>query len=319
MKKFFAVLLAIALCAGAFTGCGSTESSDDTLSIVVTIFPEYDWVKQILGDTGENADVTLLLDSGADLHNYQPTAADIVKISNCDLFVYVGGESDEWVEDVLAQAQNEDMVVLNLMEILGDRVQEEETVEGMQTEAEEEHGEAEMDEHVWLSLKNAEVVCGKIGEVLSILEPENAETYAANAQAYCEQLNALDEQYRQVIGNAGCQTLLFGDRFPFRYLVEDYGLNYYAAFSGCSAESEASFDTVVFLADKLQELGLSSVMILEGSDGKLAQTILDTAGSDAAILTMDSMQTITHADADSGVTYLSIMEQNMEVLGQALN
>lgn len=335
MKKLISILIVFCVSAGVLTGCSTNGNSGDQLSIVTTTFAEYDWVREILGDRADNANITLLLDSGVDLHNFQPTADDIVTIAGCNMFIYVGGHSDEWVEDVLAQVKNEDMIVINLMDVLGDCVKEEEIVEGMEHEHEEDRAEDEYtdedeseheenhkhedDEHVWLSLKNAKVICKEIAEKLCALDPENAETYTENLSAYCEKLSMLDEEYKKAVDEAPVKTLLFGDRFPFRYLVDDYGIQYYAAFSGCSAESEASFETIVFLAGKVDELGLSAVMTLEGSDTKIAQTVVDTSKvANAEILTLNSMQSITQKDINSGGTYLSIMASNLEVLKEAL-
>lgn len=322
MKKMISMLTALCLFAGVLSGCGAAGRSDGKLSIVTTIFPEYDWVKQILGDRMEQAEVTLLLDNGVDLHSYQPTADDIVTISACDMFVYVGGESDEWVDAVLAQVTNEDRVVVNLLDVLGNAVKEEEIVEGMehQEHTGEEHEEQhEMDEHVWLSLRNAQTICQAISGQLCGLDPENADIYTANTEAYCQKLTALDAEYAQAVSAASTNTLLFADRFPFRYLVDDYGLDYYAAFAGCSAESEASFETIVFLVEKVDELGLTSVLTLKGSDADIAQTVISTStAKNAKILVLDSMQTITAKDADNGITYLSVMESNLQVLKEAL-
>jgi len=320
MKKyiwnlFLAALLSVCVGTTAFA-----DESGEPIQIVATIFPEYDWVQQILGAQADNAELTLLLDSGVDLHNYQPTVDDILAVSDCDLFIYVGGESDEWVDDVLKEAVNEDMVVLDLLEILGDAAVEEETVEGMETgEEENDEEETEYDEHVWLSLKNAQVFCEAIAEALEGIDPDHADLYAENAAEYLSELAALDEAYQAAVDEASVTTLLFGDRFPFRYLTEDYGLDYYAAFSGCSAESEASFETITFLAGKVDELGLNYVMTIESSDGKIAQTIIScTSTQEQEVLTLNSVQSTTLQDAAEGVTYLSIMEENLEVLTQAL-
>ena len=530
MKKIFALLLALLMLASVLAGCASEQVNNDTnpetkpdasantdvnakpaaekapeksLKIVTTIFPEYDWVREVLGDQAENDELTMLLDNGVDLHSYQPTADDIVKISDCDLFIYVGGESDGWVDDALKNATNKNMKVINLLEVLGDSVKAEEVVEGMQeTEhdrdhdhskevstfeddevqdrslsdwagdwqsaypfaldgtlddafaamAEEsemtakeyktyyqngyktdisniniegdhieftyedgkkaasdykyvgyyiqnwstgtkaamyrfeavdrtsgapiyiefndhmiesaapehfhirmsnesfdaivdpekswptffpadmtgedlcehmeghghDHGE-EKDEHVWLSLKNAKTLVAAIADALQELDPDNKDTYAANASAYIEELSALDGAYQSAVDGAARKTVLFGDRFPFRYLVDDYGLSYYAAFAGCSAESEASFETVSFLAKKVDELGLPCVLTIEGKNHKLAETIVQsTAGKNQKVLTMDSMQSMTSKDAANGATYLSVMEQNLSVLKEAL-
>lgn len=306
------------------TGCADTEQNaagsaeDDTsLSIVTTIFPEYDWVRNVLGD--EDADITMLTDGGVDMHSFQPTADDIVKISECDLFIYAGGESDAWVEDALKQSGNENMKVIDLLDVLGDSVREEETVEGMEAEAEEEEGETEYDEHVWLSLKNAEVICDAIADSLAELDPGNAENYRSNASAYKDELAALDEEYQTAVDKASQNTLLFGDRFPFRYMVDDYGLNYYAAFAGCSAETEASFETVRFLAEKVDECGLKYVITLENGDQSIAETIIEnTENKDQEIIQMNSMQSVTSDDIADGATYLAIMQENLDALKLAL-
>ena len=507
MKKMIPLFLVLTMVVGLLAGCGKKnaaetgESDSNKLSVVTTIFPEYDWVKEILGDKADNAEVTMLLSSGVDLHSYQPTADDIVKISDCDLFIYVGGESDKWVDDALKEATNKDMKVIDLLEVLGDSVKTEETVEGMQEtehahdhskevstfedhevqdrslsdwagswqsaypfaldgtlddafaamaeegemtadeyktyyqngyktditnidiagdhiaftyedgekvgsdykyigyyiqnwstgtkaamyrfeavdrtsgapvciefndhmiesaapehfhirmsnesfdaivdpekswptffpadmtgedlcEHMEGHGhdhEEEADEHVWLSLKNAKTLVAAIADALQELDPDNKDTYAANAAAYIEKLSTLDGAYQAAVDGAARKTLLFGDRFPFRYLVDDYGLSYYAAFAGCSAESEASFETVSFLAKKVDELKLPCVLTIEGKNHKIAETIVEnTAEKNQKILTMDSMQSTTSEDVANGTTYLSVMEQNLSVLKEAL-
>ena len=320
MKKITALLLALLMLAGVLAGCGKQNDTNktDKLSIVTTIFPEYDWVKEVLGDKADSAEITMLLDNGVDLHSYQPTADDLIKLSDCDLFVYVGGESDGWVEDALKSAANRDRKVINLLETLGDSVKEEETVEGMQEE-EEDHEEKEYDEHVWLSLKNAKTLVGAISESLQELDPGNKDTYAANADAYVQKLSALDAEYQKAVSAGTYKTLLFGDRFPFRYLVDDYGLSYYAAFAGCSAESEASFETVSFLAGKVDEGKLPCVLTIEGAQHKIAETIVkNTAGKNQKVLTMDSMQSTTSQDVANGTTYLSLMAKNLDVLKEAL-
>ncbi len=348
MKKITSILLMLALIACLFAGCGTSsnnnnESQSAEMSIVTTIFPEYDWVMNVLGDNPAGAKVTMLLDNGVDLHSYQPSADDMLKIADCDLFIYVGGESDGWVDDALSEAVNKNMVVINLLDELGDAVKEEEIVEGMQEEEhdhdhdededhdedhDEEHDEhehehedgPEYDEHVWLSLRNAAALTGSISEALQKLDSANAAVYKANAEAYVAKLNALDEQYKAAVAAAPVKTLLFGDRFPFRYLTDDYGLDYYAAFVGCSAETEASFETIVFLANKVDELSLGAVMTIEGKNHSIAETIVNnTSSGDQKILTMDSMQATTGKDAQNGVSYLSVMESNLTALKEALS
>lgn len=340
-KKILSTILSAAFLSISLFGCSAKSNSvgevnnsatkESTLSVVCTVFPQYDWVRQILGNQLEGTKLTLLLDKGVDLHSYQPTAEDIVTISNADLFIYVGGESDAWVEDVLVKPHNERMVVLNLMDILKGEMKEEEVVQGMQADTDH-HDEAEearendaqeafeYDEHVWLSLKNATKVCHSISEALSSLDSQHAEGYQNNCEAYITQLSNLDAEYDQVVTQAERTTLLFGDRFPFRYLVDDYQLTYYAAFVGCSAETEASFETVRFLASKVDELKLPVVLVLENSDQKIAKTIINnTQEKNQTVLVLDSMQSVTLDDIEGGANYLSIMKGNLDVLSEALS
>ena len=332
MKKYISILLAAVMAVCCLSACGQNnantntqakDNNDKQVKVVTTVFPEYDWVKEIAGDEVSNMDLTMLLDNGVDLHSYQPTADDIMKISDCDLFIYVGGESDAWVEDALKEAYNKDMKVINLLDVLGSSVKEEEVVEGMEAEEEEAKDgaeeEAEYDEHVWLSLRNAKVLCKAIADDLAEIDTENANTYQENEKAYADKLDELDKKYQETVDSASQKTLLFGDRFPFRYMVDDYGLSYYAAFVGCSAETEASFETIAFLAGKTDELGLKNIMTIEKSDQKIAKTIIEnTKEKNQGILTLDSMQSTTSDDVKKGATYFSIMENNLNVLQEAL-
>lgn len=348
MKKFISILLVVIIPLVFISGCSSNPSlltenlgtqEDGKLQIVTTIFPIYDWTKEILGDKTDNLELTMLLDNGVDLHSYQPTVDDLVNISTCDIFIYVGDPSDSWVEDALKNATNKDMVVINLLESLGDSVKTEEIIEGMEEsdhnhdhddehdhedeheeESDHEHDhEGEPDEHVWLSLKNAKALSQVIGDKIIQLDPDHKDDYLANISAYMEKLSALDEKYQATVDNTKNKTLLFGDRFPFRYLVDDYGLEYYAAFSGCSAETEASFETISFLSNKVDELNLSSVLTIENTQHKIAETIVANASKkNQQVLTMDSLQSTSFEDSKNGITYLSIMEKNLEVLKEAL-
>ncbi len=331
MKKILTLITCLLVFAGVFTGCGSSSASGSgskKLSIVTTIFPEYDWVRNIVGDREKDVDLTMLIDNGVDLHSYQPSTDDIVKISKCDIFIYVGGESDEWVEDTLKQAANKEMIVIDLLDVLGDKVKTEEHKEGMEhdhdhddhDESEHEHeDEEEKDEHVWLSLKNASALCEHICDKICEKDSAGKDTYKSNTKAYIEKLEKLDKQYKEAVDAAGNKTLVFADRFPFRYLTDDYGLDYFAAFAGCSAESEASFETVVFLAKKVDELGLKSIVQIEGSKGDIAKTVKDnTKSKDQQIITLDSLQSVTKKDVDGGLTYLGEMEKNLGVIKDAL-
>ena len=326
-KNIVTLALVLTLAVSSLVACGSVKNShlqsssneDVKYEIVCTIFPIYDWVKNIVGDN-DNVNVTLLLDQGTDIHSFQPTTADIALISDADMFIYVGGESDEWAEDAASEAVNKKQIAVNLMEILDDEVVEEEIKEGMQAEEEDsKEDEVEYDEHVWLSLKNAQTIVSQLTDKISEMDEANQETYVQNSAMYMSQLASLDAQYQAVINIASQNTLLFADRFPFRYLVEDYNLDYYAAFVGCSAETEASFETIAFLAEKLKELGLSKVLIIENSDGKIADTVIEQAGTSATKAVLNSMQSVTADDVKDGITYISIMQDNLEVLKEALN
>ena len=335
MKKKFTivfVLLMVAVLtvtAFAFTGCKGKD--DGKLKIVVTIFPEYDWVMNVLGDRASDVSVTLLLDSGADLHSYNPSVADIVAMAQADLFIYVGGESDDWVDDALKNAKNKNMRTMNLLELLGEKVYEEEIVEGMEHDHDHDHDhededhdhdeeEVEYDEHVWLSLKNAAFYVDLIAKELAAEDPDYADTYTANAAAYVASLNALDARYTEMVAAASRDTILFGDRFPFRYLVEDYGIKYLAAFVGCSAETNASFETIAFLAGKVDELDLSVILKIESSTEDIARGIRDASTKkNQQIKVLDSLQSSTKKEYAAGRTYLAVMESNLSVLESALN
>lgn len=380
MKKrgLFKIVSAVLMSAFLVAGCTSTKgtgsvSSDSTsansessssdkgssakidsdkkkLSVVCTIFPEYDWVKEIIAGKEDKYEVTMLLDKGTDLHSYQPTADDIAKISACDLFIYVGGESDGWVDDALKESSNPNMQVINLMEVMGDSAKEEEVKEGMQAEEEHDHdhdGEAaehdhdhdkeanhdhdhdhdntdeaeiEYDEHVWLSLRNTKKLVAEIEKAVEKIDAENKQVYEENTSKYLSKLDELDKEYEKAVSEAKRKTVLFGDRFPFRYMVDDYGLDYYAAFVGCSAETEASFNTVVFLANKVDELNLPVVLTIEKSDQKIAKTIIEnTKEKNQKIEVMNSLQSVTGDEAKNGTSYYSVMKDNLEVLKKALN
>ena len=519
-RKKSLTALSLITSAVLLTGCGAessvstksstktAEKSKDRMNIVCTIFPEYDWVREVMGDHFADADITYLLDSGTDLHNFQPTADDILKISTCDLFIHVGGESDQWVGDALNAATNKDMKVIDLMELLGDKAKVEELKEGMQEEEHEhdhehskevstfeddevqdrtlsdwagewqspypfvldgtldeaweamaetkgkmtaeeykeyyktgyetniksvkidgdnitytyddgktvssdykytgyfiqdwsggtraamyrfeaedknsgapvyiefndhmiepaeaehfhlrmsnesydaivdpekywptffpadmsgeeicdhlaghdkdeeehdhDHEEEEYDEHVWLSLRNAKLICAEIANTISEIDPDNADDYKANLSDYTAKLDSLDKELSDITASAKNKTLVFGDRFPFRYLVDDYGIDYYAAFVGCSAESEASFETISFLAGKINELGCDTIFTIENSDRSIAESIIRTSDNKKCeIAELNSLQSVSSNDVKSGVTYLSLMQQNYEVL-----
>lgn len=318
LKRLNIIFVMLALI--CLSGCdGSTQKKDeDKIKVVCTAFPQYDWVREIAGDNMENIDLILLGD-GADLHSYQPSAGDIVTISDCDIFIYVGGMSDNWVDDVLAQASNKDMTVINMMDILSDKLHEEEH----DHDEEENHDNdlIEYDEHVWLSIKNAIIICEEIRDALLCTDnsSENSQLYEDNCKTYIEELEILDEEYKNAVDNAKYDTLLFGDRFPFIYLVDDYDLNYYAAFLGCSSDSEVGIETIVFLAGKMDELELPAILVVEGSTTDLAKTIVEsTKNKNYPILEMDSLQIVTEDEINDGKNYIDTMNANLDVLRQAL-
>lgn len=341
IKKIIVVaLLAMTM---VLTACGgSVTKNNDKLKIVCTLFPQYDWTREIIGDN-DNIELILLCESGSDLHSYQPTADDIITISNCDMFIYGGGISDKWVEDTLKQASNKDMIVINMLDVIGDNAKKEEVVEGMEAhehthddessehdeEVEEEHSDSDhdhyldptgYDEHIWLSVSNAKLVCGEICTGLCKLDDANKATYEDNLTSYTSKLDELDGKYKAMVEEATFDTILVADRFPFRYLTSEYGINYYAAFVGCSSETEASFETVKFLANKTDELKLANIIVVDGSTQDVAKTVIEsTSSKNQNILVLDSMQAVGKKRIDTGETYLTIMEGNLLVLSEALN
>ena len=324
MKKTIAVLISALLVLSLFAACGKqpvqqpdpTEPANDTakLNVVCSIFPPYDFVRTIAGD---KVDLTLLLDSKTDLHSYSPTADDIMKISQADLFVNIGGESDDWAEDVIASAANENLKVVSLIDLVN--AVEEEALPGMQEE-EEEHEEEEgpeYDEHVWTSLKNVIMIVPALTDTLCELDAANADFYRANSTGYLQSLQALETQYAETIGAAARKTLLFADRFPFRYLADDYDLTCYAAFSGCSAETEASFETMTMLVDTVKEQNLPYILMIDGSDGSVAESVSRQSGAEIRVL--NSCQSVSADDIAAGATYLSIMNDNLQIINEVLN
>lgn len=329
------------------------KGNSNKISIVCTTFPQYDWVKNILGEEAERFNVTLLLDNGVDMHSYQPAVKDIATAGSSNLFIYVGGESDTWVEDALKEAKNKDLKAINLMETLDNSVKEEEVVEGMQEEREslghsheksskekqeqtqkESHEnsqeingqkeaadeEPEYDEHIWLSIRNAEIMVKNIEKAIEQLDSDNAKVYQTNAENYIKKLDTLDKQYANTIQNAKYKAILFGDRFPFRYMADDYDLKYYAAFAGCSAETMAGFETVTFLAKKADELRLPVILTIENSDDRIAEAVKsNTTKKNQKILAMNSLQSVTKEQIADGITYLQVMQENLSVLSEALN
>lgn len=311
MKKLLCLILVILMLIPCFCACGNMTA--EAPELVVTIFPLYDFAREILGENPAGLDIELLQKNGTDLHNFQPSAEDVALIGLAKLFVYIGGESDEWAEAALAQTKPGK--VCRMMDAVN--ALEEQTVEGMQEEEEEEE-EGVADEHIWLSLRNAQKMVQKLCDDICAVDPANEALYRANAAAYTQKLSALDEAYQTAVSEAANDTILVADRFPFRYLAADYGLTYYAAFSGCAASLDVSFETVAFLSEKLKELQLPAVLMIDGSDGSVAQTVVQTAGTDTKILTLHSCQCVSNAELSNGTTYYDIMLTNLDILKEAL-
>ncbi len=354
MKKL--TLLALTLSTAAIlTACNTssaapelevTDTSNSKLSIVATSFHEYDWVNQIVGEDNDTFEVTLLMDTGVDLHSYEPSVEDISMITNADLYIFNGGLSQTWVYDLMEDDTN----VINVMSTLGDAVKNEVTVEGMQagshahedehdhddhdhedehahdhdhaheeeTHTDEAHAPHE-DEHVWLSLNNAMDVCQVIADEVSKLDQENADVYAKNAETYISSLEELDASFETAIKEAPRDTLLFTDRFPFLYMMNDYEVEYFAAFQGCSAETEATFETIAFLSDKINELDINNLLIIDNGLVELANTVKNNSDNkDCEILTLHSMQSVSTEEISNGTSYYDIMSSNLETLKLAL-
>ena len=324
IKKIISIIMVLVL----FAACGGKiEKEEDTkIQVVTTIFPFYDWCRKLAAGSN-NVVMTQIVSSSSDLHSYQPTAKDILTITQADIFIYGGGESDEWVQGVLEQSENADLKTIDLLKELGSAALEEEIKEGMEAdhdheheeeheeEHDHEHEEGEYDEHVWLSLKNTQLFVRSIAAALCEKDPENKEVYEANLADYLTKLSDLDALYQETADGKNKQILLFADRFPFLYLCKDYGLDYYAAFNGCSAETEASFETIRFLAEKAKEYSLNVILTIEDSNVKIAETVKENAdNADIVILSMNSMQSGMSENDD----YLSLMEKNLEVLKKAL-
>ncbi len=297
------------------TGCGAPaarEEESGRLQVITTIFPQYDFVRQIAGG---QADVRMLLKPGEEIHSYEPTPQDIRDIQNCDLFICVGGENDVWVEEILESMGEEAPETLRLME----GMQEEKGAHEHEDEGhdhEEDHDHEEADEHVWTSPVNAAVITARIAEAMEEKDPANAALYRENAEAYIGELKRLDDSFRRLTESAVRRTLVFGDRFPLRYFAEEYGLDYYAAFPGCSADCEPSAATMAFLINKVRQEQIPVVFCIEFSNGNIARAICETTG--AAPMTFYSCHNVTADQMKAGVTYIDMMEDNLLVLEKAL-
>ena len=321
MKKSTKIIISfvaiIVLAIGAIIGINNITKNHEKISIVATNFPAYDFARAVAGD---KADIKLLIKPGAETHDFEPTPSDIIDIKNSKFFVYTGGESDEWIEDILSDIDVKKTKLIKMMDSV--EVVEEETVEGMEHEHEHEHEheedeeEIEYDEHVWTSLKNAQKIVNKIKDELVQISPEHKDDFEKNAEEYNKKLNKLDKEFEEIVENGNRKVVIFGDRFPLRYFVEDYGLKYFAAFSGCSEQTEASSKTIAFLVDKVKSEKIPVVLKIEMSNGNIARTIAKETG--AKVLTFNTAHNVSADDFRNGKTYAKIMEDNLVVLKEAL-
>lgn len=315
MKKFFAILIALSL-ALSLAACGEAPEDDNGgISVVATTFAPYDFARQLVGDMGT---VSMLLPPGSESHSYEPTPKDILEIQNADVFIYVGGESDAWVTDVL-ESVGEGVRAVTLMDCV--ELLEEETVEGMEAEVHDhEHGEegheAEYDEHVWTSPRNAALICEKIAAALCEADPANASVYNANLAVYSAELAKLDAAFTGIVADGARKTIIFADRFPLLYFARAYGLTYYAAFPGCSEDAEPSAATVAFIIDKVREEDIPVVFHVELANEDMADIVCDETG--AVKRQFNACHNVTRAQFNAGVTYLDLMWENTEVLKEAL-
>lgn len=349
MKKITLSIILILTLSFILVGCGSSttneDTSDDTAStetgdtqdsdktIIATSFYQYDFIQNILGDTNA-VNLRLLNESGTDVHSFEPTTEDIVDITQSSLFVYNGGTSEAWVNDIVQSAdgssnflklmdsvETKNVEIVEGMEEIHSDEESAETTEGEEQASNEttEH-EDEIDEHIWLSIKNSIKLVNTLTDEICEIDPDNEETYRQNADAYIVELRNLDSEYKEMTNNIASNLIVVADRFPFMYLLDDYHIDYYAAFDGCSSESEASFETVAFLATKLDENELNYVIVTETPiDGLADSVIASTTSKNQEILTLNSMQTISLDDINGGANYIDLMKENLTTLQTALN
>lgn len=321
-SKLLSIMLALVLAAAVFTGCESSKGSDadngsdsgqgEKLSVITSNFPPYDFLREIGGD---KIDLSMLITPGAESHSYEPTPKDIAAVNSCDIFVYVGGKSDAWVGSLIGSGDNKDMKVVTMMdcvELLDEPHQGEEDHNHQNEESED-----SKDEHVWTSPKNAILIVDKLTEALCEADPDNSDYYRENSASYKEKLEKLDAGFTEVTENAKRKTLVFGDRFPFNYLVNAYGLDYISAYPGCSTDTDVSSADIARIIDYVKENDIPVVFYLELSSGNIADTICEATG--AKKLLLHSCHNLSKEDFESGVTYLQLMENNLKNIEEALN
>ena len=330
-KRIISILIAaiIILSSLSICACSSSESFDDNakIKILCTLFPQYDWLRTITEGV-DDVSISLIIANGTDPHSYQPTAADIMNISNCDMLVYVGGDSDTWVKKAIEQSKNDSLTAIALTELnditLHNISSASHTHEGHSHDehSHEGHSHSALDEHLYLSLNNACEAVGELATALSRLDPDNKEIYKQNALEYTVKLSNLGESFKNDIESIpeNERFILFADRFPFVYLLSDYNIHYSAAFEGCTTDVDADFDTVIRLTKEADEHNVKYIAVTESSDKALANTvILSTKSKNQKIVTLNSMQSISNKQINNGATYISIMEQNIKQIKVALD
>ncbi len=307
IKKVIICVFSLALAVLPLCSCGEVQS-ESGVSVVTTIFAPYSFAREL---AGENADVTMLLPAGADSHSYDPTPKALLAVSKCDIFIYVGGEADSWVENIISAAENPDMKIIKLIEHTDGLICAEHDHDHGH-----EHSHSEYDEHVWTSPRNAALACEAIAEALCEVDEENAGAYRENLASYRAELAALDEEFKAIAAQGARKELVFGDRFPLIYFAEAYGLSYHAAFPGCAGNTEPSAATLAELIMHVKEENIPAVFHLSLSTGNIADAICDATG--AKKLPFHACETVSKADFDAGVTYIELMRENAEALREAL-
>ena len=311
--KYIKYLFLIIICVFVFTGCKVNKNTVNKKTIIVTNFPCYDFARAITKDT--DIEVKMLLKPGAEIHDFDPTPQDIINIQKSGMFIYVGGESDKWVDDALKNINKDEVKIVKLMDLV--ELKEEEIVEGMESDEEEDEEETEYDEHIWTSPMNALIITRKLKDEIIKLDENNKDKYESNASDYLAKLTQLDIDIRNVLRNSKRKELIFGDRFPLRYFVDEYNLKYYAAFPGCSGQTEASAKTISYLVDKVKKDKIPFIFHIELSNGKIAETIAKETNT--KVLEFHSLHNISQEDFDAGLTYIDLMNKNIENLKEALN
>lgn len=312
-RKLLAVITAAAtvfsLCACS-SESGYSNSDSGKLKIISTVFPPYDLARQIAGD---NAEISILLPPGSEIHNYEPSAKDMIAIRNCDIFLYIGGENEQWAEKLINSNDTENVTAVKLIDYVP-TLSEDEDEHDHDHDHEHEH---ETDEHIWTSPKNAQLMLSAVYDAICKVDPSNKQTYTKNKDAYAKQLSDLDNAYRSAVDNAKNKTIVLADKFPFRYLAHEYGLEFSAAFAACSDESEPGVSTMIKLTKTIKENNIPAVYYLEFSSTKIADTLCDETG--ATKLMLHSCHNVSKQDIENNISYVDLMKQNLENLKLTLN